>query len=374
MLRRAITSAAVIAVMVSCFFLHAAQAQGRAPGATGALPHTVDVGVTGFANKRPVVAAACLNGCPCGELGAYLRQSMAPLGYDIILCENCNRLEGPRIVSTAAFPPLLSAAEMSLGTKVRVNARIDFGITSTLILNQAVNGQGRYRGHPIKNLRLITRIEDPYYFLIAVKASSGITDLRQIAARKLPVRVLADGPSGDAVLKYYGLTKDRVVARGGSVATLIGAPDDTSFDVLVTPFASSSNNPESAFWTTASRTAKLRFLTLPKPLIAQLIRLPEMQRVTARCCLLHGFTAPIETVGWSGDDVFGRADMPDKVAYDIAKALDQNHAALKWFVRPYSYDPNQAWHDLDLPLAAGAARYFREKGYMPPPPGTTAKQ
>ncbi len=66
--------------------------------------------------------------------------------------------------------------------------------------------------------------------------------------------------------------------------------------------------------------------------------------------------------------MLARDDMPDAVAYTIAKAIDEHQAALKWYVRPYSYDPNDAWRDPDIPLHPGAARYFRERGTCRLPP------
>jgi TRAP-type uncharacterized transport system substrate-binding protein len=33
-------------------------------------------------------------------------------------------------------------------------------------------------------------------------------------------------------------------------------------------------------------------------------------------------------------------------------------------VRPYSYDPRTVWRNLDVPLHPGAARYYREQGYL----------
>jgi TRAP transporter TAXI family solute receptor len=355
----------LIVLLLSCSMFHEARAEANNDLGTSNLPHTVTVGVTGFADKRPVLAAACRHGCPWGELGAFVRQAMAPFGYDVILCENCNRQEGPRIVGARSYPPPLSQAEMSLGTDSRVDARVDFGITSSVLLTAAARGEGPYAGKPIKNLRLITKIEDPYYVLVAVKASAGITDLRQIKERKLPVRILADGPASTLILDYYGLTKDQVLSWGGSIGTTIGIPDDTPFDLLVSQLAGPGGNPESAFWTVASQKNDLRFLDLPKPLLDRLTKLSGMERVTAEWGLLRGIDRPIDTVGWSGEAVFGRADMPDSVAYDIAKALDQHRAALKWFVRPYSYDPETAWQTIGVLLHPGAARYFREKGYMP---------
>jgi hypothetical protein len=39
---------------------------------------TIDVGKTGWDVKRPVMAAACESGCPWGELGDFIRESMKP--------------------------------------------------------------------------------------------------------------------------------------------------------------------------------------------------------------------------------------------------------------------------------------------------------
>jgi TRAP-type uncharacterized transport system substrate-binding protein len=333
--------------------------------AAEALPHTVEVGVTGFANKRPVVAAACLKGCPWGELGEYIHEAMAPLGYDVVLCENCNRQLGPGLVGEAGYPPPLTEDEMALGALTRVNARIDFGVTTSGLLGQAFRGRGAYAGRPYPNLRLITRIEDPYYVLIGVKASSGVTDLAQVKQRKLPVKILFAGDVATRILDYYGLSRDEILAWGGSFKSIVGAAEDEPFDLLISSLGGAGYNPETSFWTTASQRFELRFLEMPEPLLARLAEDGAMERVTARCCLLRGFTRSIKTVGTSGEAIFGRADMPDQVAYDIAKAADRNRSALKWFVRPYSYDPDTAWRDAVVPLHPGAERYFREKGYLP---------
>jgi len=53
----------------------------------------------------------------------------------------------------------------------------------------------------------------------------------------------------------------------------------------------------------------------------------------------------------------------DQVAYDVAKAIDQHRDALKWYIRPYSYDPRTVWADQDVPLHPGAERFYREAGY-----------
>ena len=189
----------VLPVVLFTLLLHASPAKAQ---------DTVDVGVTGFDVKRPVLASACPNGCPWGEIGDFVVEAMQPFGYEVILCRNCNRALGPPLVSNASFPPELTGEDSVVGTTTRVNARVDFGITSSIRLAWAYAGRYNYEADgPFANLRLIAKIEDPSYLLLAVKADSGITDLSQIAQQKLPVTILGgDSPISKRVLEHYGLS------------------------------------------------------------------------------------------------------------------------------------------------------------------------
>jgi hypothetical protein len=85
---------------------------------------TIDVGKTGWDVKRPVMAAACESGCPWGELGDFIEESLKPYGYSVILCRNCNRSYGPRLVSEHDYPPPLDEINLKDGVNVRVDARL----------------------------------------------------------------------------------------------------------------------------------------------------------------------------------------------------------------------------------------------------------
>jgi hypothetical protein len=152
---------------------------------------------------RTVLASACPHACPWGELGEFVQEAMRPLGYDVVLCRNCNRTEGPRVVGKASLPPQLLPSDLLVGTHERVNAPVDFGITESGFLSWAYNGRYTYeKDGPYRNLRLIAKIEDPYYLLVAVKPESGITDLAQIKEKRLPVRIMASvSPSAQPVPK-----------------------------------------------------------------------------------------------------------------------------------------------------------------------------
>src|SRR5689334_12988338 len=167
-------------LVVSLALVFAGSALAQEPAPSG----TVDVGKTGWSVKRPVIASACPFGCPWGELGEFVHDAMKPFGYDVILCRNCNRDRGPRLVAAAANPPPLDALDARTGTKERFDAPVDFGITASGILASAYRGEGGYaQGGPLSNLRLIAKIEDPSFLLIAVTAESGIKDLSEIKAK-----------------------------------------------------------------------------------------------------------------------------------------------------------------------------------------------
>lgn len=320
---------------------------------------------TGFAAKRPVFAGACEQACPWGEIADFVQESMARAGYDVIICRNCNRDQGPRIVSERAYPPPLRSGELDSASS-RVNAPVDFGVTDASMLAWAYEGKTIFaHTGPYKNLRLIAKIEDPTYFMIAVKRGSAILDLAQIRAQRLPVKILSDGqPTTQAALAAEGLTPAALASWGGSFVNPMQVRDGGDFDVLVGSIASPANNPESAYWTTLTQKFDLTFLDVPQPVADLLVRDFGMQRVVARWGLLRGVDRRIATVGRSGEAVFTRDDAPDGAIYDVAKAIDEHRGALKWFVRPYSYDPRTVTQDGDIPLHPGAERYYREAGYL----------
>jgi TRAP transporter TAXI family solute receptor len=324
---------------------------------------TIDVGKTGWDVKRPVIAAACESGCPWGELGDYARMAMEPYGYSVILCRNCNRSYGPRLVSTNDFPPQLDEVNLSDGTNVRINARVDFGVTSSAMLASAY--RGNVNTAPYSNLRLIAKIEDPFYFLVAARKESGIKDFAQIKKLQIPVKILGSDNNMMTILKYYGISADDIKAWGGKTGVTNEEAIKGGFDIISGFLASPALNHESSLWTTLSQKFDLYFFELPEELLkiiaAQTI---DAEFVEVRHNLLRGVNRRIKTLGRSGESFFARDDTPDQAAYDIAKALDENHGDLKWFIRVYTYDQKTVWQNFGVPLHPGAERYYREVGYM----------
>lgn len=324
----------------------------------------IDVGKTGWDVKRPVMASACAIGCPWGELGDFVKNAMEPYGYSVILCRNCNRSYGPRLVSTNDFPPPLDEINLEDGVNMRVNARVDFGVTSSAMLANAYNGSPTNKS-PYRNLRLIAKLEDPFYFLVAVRRELGIKDFSTIKQRQLPVRIMGADGNMTAILKYYGITPEEIKAWGGKTGVSVDEALKGEFDIISGFLASPSLNPESAFWTTLTQRFDLYFFQFPEELLQTIVEANiDGEMVEVQHSLLRGVDRRIKTVGRSGEAIFARTDTPDQAAYDLAKAIDKSSSNLKWFIRIYTYDQKTVWKNFGVPLHPGAEKYYREVGYL----------
>src|SRR5262245_54712098 len=224
------------------------------------------------------------------------------------------------------------------------------------------HGCGRRLGNA---LRVIANIPTPTYFVAAAKADSGITDLRQIVEKRLPVKILIRTGSGEplmsAILDYYGLSVDKVKSFGGAII-----PDysrNMDVDVFL-GFGTLANAPEFAFLYDLPQKYDFKVLELAPDLRAKLVKEFYLREQNVPPGLVRGVERPIPTVARNGTVIYGRTDMPDELAYTLAKAMDEHKEMLEWSHLPFSYNSKLVWKALDVPLHPGAVRYYKEKGYM----------
>ncbi len=317
----------------------------------------------GYTAKRPVIGGAC-PGCPWGALADKVKAAMRTVGYDVQVCYNCSGIDSVRIVAERRKPLPLSP-QQARTMPAPPKAEVDFGVVNLDFFVDAYRGAGRYKADgPRPNLRLIATIEDPNYYLVATRAEAWITDLSQIRERRLPVRILTeDSLRADMVLDYYGISSAALASWGGSRVSTDAANRDR-YDVVIC-FANSLNNtPESNVWYELSQKSNLRFLQLPEDLLASMAKASEWEIGYTPVNLMRGMDTPIRTIYTSGTVVYGRADMPDQFAYDVARALDAQKRLLIFSIIPFSYNPDIVWQARGVPLHPGAERYYRERGYM----------
>jgi uncharacterized protein len=249
-----------------------------------------------------------------GSIGMITREAMKVYDWDIQICTACAGAErAARLVAAAAVPAAVGPNDPS-----QPNAPLDFGATGSQYLwwaYQGTHGFAKDPEGPRKQLRLIANIQSPSYLVVAVKADSGITDLRQIKENGLPVRILTlmrDGDLALTILGYYGLTKEALESFGGGIAGSSPA-DRKAFDIML-GFAAMDNMPEYEAWVDVTQKVDLKYLELPQELRTKLARDFDWVDRSIPVGLFRGVDRAIPAVVRTGTAIYGREDTPEDLA------------------------------------------------------------
>ena len=326
----------------------------------------MDAQSNGIAARRPVFGGAC-PACPWGAMADAVKAAMKPYGYDVQVCYYC--AGGPRAARLVGGGSEAPAPEkITPDTLPTPSGKLDFGATGTELLQYAYLGIHEFaqdKEGPRKHLRLLANIQMPSYFMVAVNAKSKIFDLKQIAEQRLAVKLIArggiDDPINQAFLDYYGLSEAKIKEFGGTATSRYARGSEV--DVII-GWAALNGSPEHAVWYDAPQQHDFTYLDLPADLRTKLAKGFYVEEGAAPNALLRGVTRRIQTVAREGTAVYGRDDMPDDFAYAVAKALDEQKGVLRWSHMPFSYNEKTVWKLWSVPLHPGAARYYKERGYM----------
>jgi TRAP transporter TAXI family solute receptor len=326
----------------------------------------MDAQSNGIAAKRPVFGGAC-PACPWGAMADAVKAAMKPYGYDVQICYYC--AGGPRAARLVGGGSDAPAPEkITPDTLPTPSGKLDFGATGTELLQYAYLGIHEFaqdKEGPRKHLRLLANIQMPSYFMVAVNAKSKILDLKQIAEQRLAVKLIArggiDDPINQAFLDYYGLSEAKIKEFGGTATSRYTRGSEV--DVII-GWAALNGSPEHAVWYDAPQQHDFNYLELPADLRTKLAKAFYVEEGAAPNALLRGATRRIPTIAREGTAVYGRDDMPDDFAYTVAKALDEQKGVLRWSHMPFSYNEKTVWKLWSVPLHPGAARYYKERGYM----------
>jgi len=329
----------------------------------------VDIGPTGIDVKRPVFAGAC-KACPWGVLAAITQAALRSYGYDVQICWVCWSNYGPREMADKTrpvVPPGASGYPTGAYVEPPPNAVPDISATSEINLLDAWNGEGAYANDhkQRRNYRIVALIQQPNFLLAAASRKSGITDLSQIKDRIQPTWIATTNRDSvvESVLAYYGITEERLKAKGGGFVRTQNREERAAADVFLGG-GLLVDTPEQRMWYEASQLNDLVFFDLPEPLLAKLAGKRGYVRATAPIALLRGLERPIPTVMRSTHVIYVRDDAPDNFTYTVAKALDEHQELFRIYGDPWYYDTRMVASSKVIPMAPGAVRYYREKGYV----------
>ena len=177
------------------------------------------------------------------------------------------------------------------------------------------------------------------------------------------ILIADDSPTPRLMLQreLEGLGHECIVAHDGTEAW--GLFQGSDVDVVI-GWAALVGAPEYTVWYDSAQQHDFTYLDVPVDLRAKLAKDFLVPQHDAPIALLRGVTRRIPTVARDGTAVYGRTDMPDDFAYTVAKALDEQKVQLRWSHMAFSYNEETVWKVGSVPLHPGAARYYKERGYM----------
>jgi TRAP-type uncharacterized transport system substrate-binding protein len=291
-------------------------------------------------------------GTPWGTLGVVAQRALAPLGYDVSFYTEMWGADNPRYVR---------------------DRKADLGAHAFAGVRNMFEGKGPYQDEAAcPGLRLIAQICEPAWVAVAVRAESEITDLRQIAERRLPIRVKTGrGEETNAIWRYYGLSVEQIEAWGGRQLSMPGPGRAITswvasgeFDVIVDSIYA-AYTPEHRHWWEATVLYDLRFLPLPADLITELCAEGHFEEPSfIPHMLMRGIREDIPSVQRLPTVFYTRDDVDEGFIYEVAKALDDGRYLFRQTHMPYSYDPKFVAKPRSVPLHPGAERYYRKVGYL----------
>ena len=284
-----------------------------------------------------------------GATMAELLRKSLPAGSSIDVKPRAGGVGNPRLVAKNETP-------------------LGFGFTVTN--RWAYDGKEAYT-EKLENLRALVGGLDTYYLVAVATKKLGISSVREIKDKKLPVKVYTQPVgalgefAGRQLLRAAGMSYNDIKGWGGST-------NHVGYNIIIDAFKD-------------GRADILFAVVTPKhPSVTEIVTAVDVEFLgldadTAKALLPLGYTAatmpaetfknqtkPVSTVGFPTVLITNK-DLPEPVAYTVTKTvLDNKDALVRGHAGLAEFDPKTAWQPdkVGIPLHPGAEKAYREKGWM----------
>lgn len=253
----------------------------------------------------------------------------------------------------------------------------DLGIiTPTANLNLAREGRGPFTS-AYPDLVVLGRLEHDDRLTCAAASHVNIRSLHDIATQRLPVRIAADLDDDGAsvafacheILKFYGLTEERLRSWGGDLVRLDRGPGQGvekiiagEADILI--HEAVMLKP----WFELIHERGGSFISFEKPLLEHLAQ--EFGYGSAKLPSTFGYTGgDVDCVDWADWLIIARRDMDSDVAYHIAQVMAEKKRIIenqyRWMPIKHSpmiypIDVRAMFETPGVEYHEGALRYYEE--------------
>ena len=237
--------------------------------------------------------------------------------------------------------------------------QIELGMVTMGVALQAWNGTGDWtKGQQMRDVRALFPMYDtPFHFVVLRR--SGITNVSQLAGKRVGVGPRAGTPGTYFPLMFQALGLQNVTVRNGQAADM----GSQLGDGLIDCFAFAAGLPIPNF-SELSASQDVTFFGFTPAEVAKLTQaMPELSPASIPAGTYKQMAQADATVGLFNFAIAHRT-VPDSLAYAIVKAVHENHDGMvKGHAAAKETVPANLGKNTFLPFHPGAAKYYREKGH-----------
>jgi TRAP-type uncharacterized transport system substrate-binding protein len=213
--------------------------------------------------------------------------------------------------------------------------------------------------------------------IFAVRPDTGIETLEDIKNRKYPLRISTRRRGKlattiyaiEEVLRAYGMSYHDIEKWGGKIIEAPNPSGPERRDAILSGKADAVFDEGVKSWGPVALKAGMRFLPINDKAVKHMARIGFPDAMLKR--EHYGeLAADIRCVDFSGWTFFCHADLPNYIAYEMARAVDLCHQQIpvdhfdKRLMTMREFCQGGEAGQLNIPLHPGAKKYFREKGYL----------
>lgn len=241
---------------------------------------------------------------------------------------------------------------------------LEFGIAQSDWQYHAYNGDSKFADQgPFEKLRAVFSIH-PEPFTVVARADSGIKDFKDLKGKRVNIGNPGSGQRGtmEVLIDALGWAKDDfALATELKAAEQSAALCDNQIDAMVYTVGHPSGSIQEA---TTSCDSVLVNVTGPE--VDKLVNDNAYYRkATIPGGMYRGNPDDVQTFG-VGATLVTSSDVPDDVVYELVKAVFDNFDDFKKLHPAFAHlKPEEMIKDgLSAPLHPGAAKYYKERGWM----------
>jgi TRAP-type uncharacterized transport system substrate-binding protein len=254
--------------------------------------------------------------------------------------------------------------------------KIDFGFGNPVGLSaMAYLGCGFYKTKiPLRAIGVFPTWDR---LIFAVRKETGIESLEDVKRQKYPLRISTRRRGKlqttiyaiEEVLKTYGMSYREIERWGGKIMEAPNPSGPVRKDHIQSGKADAVFDEGVKSWGPAALNTGMRFLPINDAAARHMNQLGFPSAILTRKNYSN-LERAIRCIDFSGWTFFCRADLPSKIAYGMAKAVDLCHKEIPvdhFDKRPMRMDEfcrGGEAGQLNIPLHPGARKYFQEKGYL----------